>query len=101
MQLAHAFEVDDGRAVDPHELLGIELRLELRESLPHDVHRVSDVQLDVIVGGFERIDIRGIDERDLVAIAHREPAQRARVIREQCGRYSLGEPLLRARHRGE
>ena len=61
-QLLDAVDVDDGAAVDPDELLRIQLRLEVGHRIPNQMRLFADVQAHVIARGFTPVDVGGPDE---------------------------------------
>lgn len=50
-EVTDALDVDDGRAVDADEPLGVELGLQFADPLAQQVSLAPDVQLDVVARG--------------------------------------------------
>src|SRR5262245_8601449 len=61
-ELAHEALVDDRRAVDAHEAPRVEPRLQAGHGLAVEVRLAARVQLDVIVGGLDPLDLVEIQE---------------------------------------
>jgi hypothetical protein len=61
-------EVDDGRAVDATEEGGIQILLELRDAAAQHVSSLGHVEASVVVGRFDPIDFRGLEEGDLARV---------------------------------
>src|SRR5262245_47688168 len=59
LQLFHSFDVDDVRAVDAEEAVGVELGFDRVHRFPEEMRFGADVQLDVVARGFDPVDFGG------------------------------------------
>src|SRR5580658_346202 len=64
-QFLNSADIDDGRAVDPQEDLGIERSLQRVHREMEQVISAPGMQLDVVFGGFHPIHVFEIDEHRL------------------------------------
>ena len=78
LQLADALDVDDVGAVDAEEQVGIELRLDRVHRLAEQVRVGADVELDVVAGRLDPVDLAGADEEHAAAGLDDEPFERLR-----------------------
>jgi len=62
MDLADAVDVDDGGAVDAEEVAAVELLFDLIHRLAEEVGGGAGVQSHVVVGGFDPVDLGGVDD---------------------------------------
>ena len=106
-QLGHAIDPHHRRSMNPDELGGVQLLLERRQRLAQQILGRPHVQLDVVVGGLNPIDIRPVDDDDPVAARYGHAGRRPRGSPEllQQGRQppialARGEVRLRALERG-
>jgi hypothetical protein len=67
VDLADAVDVDDGGAVDAEEVAAAELRFDLLHRLPEQMRGGAGVEGDVVVGGFDPVDLRGVDDDRFLA----------------------------------
>ena len=75
----HALDVDDVRAVDAEEDVGVELGLDGVHGLAEEVRVGADVQLDVVAGRLDPVDLVGAHEEDAAAGLDDEALEPLRV----------------------
>ncbi len=69
LQLADAIQIHDRRAVNAEKLRRIQTGFEFIHRFAHYVGLAATVQADVIVGGFDPIDVRKLDKNHAAIIA--------------------------------
>src|ERR1017187_2649067 len=77
LEFFDAADVDDNRTVDPHEGFGMERFFERVHCDVEQVDGAPHVQLNVIFGGFNPVDVIHVDEERLARGSDREALQRA------------------------
>src|SRR5262245_3936852 len=71
----HPRDVDDGRSMNPRELLRVQLLLQLVHRHADEKRVGADVQADVIGGRIEPVHLLGVHQQIAVVVAHREAFQ--------------------------
>ena len=107
MDLADAVDVDDGGAVDAEEVAAVELRFDLLHGLTQQVRGGAGVQRHVVVGGFDPVDLRGVEDDRFLARWDQEARPRHFAFGEQFGDavidlalYLVLDPQGHDRHEG-
>jgi hypothetical protein len=72
VNLPHLFYLHDDRSMNAGESGGVELAAQLFDALPEHVFSASDVQTGVVVGGFDPLDIGGVEQNIFCSIANDE-----------------------------
>ena len=62
LEAAHAIKVDDRRAMDPAKYGRVQLLIEIREAAAQKMGFSTHMQAGIIVGSFDPIDVRRLDE---------------------------------------
>ena len=66
----NSVEIDDGRAVNAHKLVLVQVTLEVQERPAQDMSVSADMQTRVITDRFHPIDVRDVEKQHLVAAFH-------------------------------
>src|SRR5262249_38803742 len=76
----HLVAIDEDRAVDAQETLGIEPRFQVLHRLAQQVALAAGVNLDVVACGLDPIDVRGAHEFDAARVLDRDLARIAAAL---------------------
>ena len=72
LDLLDVLEVHDGAAADPEKFFGVKLCFQRIQGIAHDMGFPAEMNGKVVAGGFDRVNLRGFQNDDLILGLHRQ-----------------------------